>query len=549
MWWCILSLLLSTTLAQQPKQFDVIVYGSTPAGIAASISAANGGKYHVALIEPSANLGGMLTAGGIGLRDLGNTATFGGLGKTWAMMNARYYGVDYPVYQPDMDVGLVNVKALLTENPTIQVFTETPLYEGIGNVVKQGNQIVSIATGTDPKTIQEWQAKVFVDATYEGDLARFAKVSYTFGRESKSQYNEAYGGVQAKRTSWGNFLDSNPAVAAYDNGTYLPYISKNPLGLEGSADNKLQAYSYRLCITRNKENQSPFPKPPGYNPSDFILLQRYIDSLVQSRKYPNGPPFSFLVDVLPYRSYPHGDKYDLCDSQSAFTSDACDLNEGYVLGTRSQRKLIEGKHYYYVAGLLTYLSTNLSVPEYTRNSTLEYGLCKDQWVNNGNWPTQIYVREGLRIVGDKVITQNDLVSGQCTNDSIGVGSWGIDIHVVQRLAVLGSDGKTHIADNEGQMMTKTDGKGDVYELSYSLLLPKRTEAVNLLVPVCSSSSHVAFGSIRVEPTYIQLGQAAGVAASLAIQNNLSVQDVSIAEMQSILIKQGINIHWPTNNCS
>jgi len=418
------------------------------------------------------------------------------------------------------------------------------LYEGSGNVVKVGTQIVNVTTETASGELQVWEAKVFIDASYEGDLARFAQVTYTYGRESKSQYNESHGGVQTQWTSWGNFLQGSPVSATYNNGTLLPYVSSNSLAVQGSADDKIQGYSYRLCITKNKKNQAPFPKPPGYNPDDFILLQRYVDTLVKSGKYPQGPPLSFLVDILSYRNYPPGDKFDLCDSQSAFTSDAIDLNAGWVLGSRAQRKIIEEKHYYYLAGLLTYLSTSSDIPVDTRKSVLEWGLCKDQWPENGNWPPQLYVREGLRIVGDYVLTQNELVGGKCVNDSIGVGSWGIDIHVVQRLAVPGTEGK--YVDNEGQMMTGVPyGKGGVYDISYNTLLPNRNEVTNLLVPVCSSSSHVAFCSIRVEPTYMQLGQASGVAAVLAIQNGLPV---NVHELQSILTKEGINVHWPLNNC-
>jgi len=539
-----LHLLLLSQAAE--LSYDIVIYGATPAGITAAIAAANGGQFTVALIDPASNFGGMSVAGGIGLRDIGTPATLNGTALKWAMMNAAHYNVNYPVWQPDMPVGEANFRTLLKQEPSIDLHSNEPLYEGPDNVVKVGTIITKIATGLDAASLTIWNGKVFIDASYEGDLARAAKASYTFGRESASQYNETYGGVRSKWTDWGNFDSKEPVSATYDNDTLIPYVNAGPLAPQGSADDKMMGYSYRVCITARSTNKAPFPKPPGYNPDDFVLLQRYLDYLV-AFKYPKGPPLNFPVGLLDYRSYPPGDKYDMCDSQSAVTSDVINLNAGYVTGTRAQRKLIEDKHYYYIAGFLTYLATDPRVPAFTRNDTLRYGLCKDQWPENNHWPTQMYVREGLRIIGDRVTTQNDLIGGRCINDSIGVGSWEYDIHVVQRVAVASANNKLAV-DNEGQIMTGTAG-GAVYELSYSLLLPKRTEVTNLLVPVCHSASHVAYSALRVEPTFMQLGQASGVAATIAIKDKLALHDVPIKTMQPILLQQGINLHWPPTHCN
>jgi len=195
------------------------------------------------------------------------------------------------------------------------------------------------------------------------------------------------------------------------------------------------------------------------------------------------------------------------------------------------------------------LSTDDRVPNGTKSSALSYGLCADEWPETGHWPPQMYVREGVRIIGDKVFTQNNLVGGICLNDSIGTTSWNIDIHVVQRRAISNPNGTGDIiARNEGEMRINVPGNSTVIELPYWLILPKRSEVTNLLSPVLNSISHVAYGAVRVEPTFMQLGQAAGIAASLAIDNKLTVQDVPIKQLQSGLIASGINIHWPPDHC-
>eukprot|EP01119_Soliformovum_irregulare_P021407 TRINITY_DN7121_c0_g1_i1.p1 TRINITY_DN7121_c0_g1~~TRINITY_DN7121_c0_g1_i1.p1 ORF type:complete len:556 (-),score=123.72 TRINITY_DN7121_c0_g1_i1:147-1625(-) len=487
----------------------------------------------------------MSVAGGIGLRDLGHVGSLNGTGWKWTMLNADHYKVDYPVYQPDMYVGEANFLKLLREHSNIDLFLNSPLLDDAKSVIKSGTAIQAIVTANSTDMIR-WNAAIFIDASYEGDLARFAGASYTYGRESHAQFNEELAGVRPR--DWtGNFLEKYPS-SALKNGTseLVPYVIKGPMATVGTADDKMMGYSYRLCITNKVSNQAPFPKPEGYNPDDFILLQRYIDTLVESKKFVDGPPLHFMVDVLDYRSYPYHDKWDMCDSTgSAFTSDVINLNRGYVTASQTEREKIAKDHYYYIAGMLTYLSTDPRVPAYTRRNTLSWGLCKDQWPSNGHWPPQLYVREGLRIVGDVVFTQHDLIGGKCKSDSIAVGSWPIDVHVVQRIAVEGSDGRGTIADNEGQIVSGIYGSGGVYDIPYSIMLPKRSQTSNLLVPVCHSATHIAYGSLRVEPTFIQLGQAAGTAAYVALRDKIKhVADVDVSHIQEQLIKDDMYVHWP-----
>lgn len=533
----------------QPQQYDVVVYGSTPAGISSAIMAARSGKT-VVILEPTSNIGGMSAAGGIGLRDIGDEATIATncVAHEWAMLNAQHYNVSYPVWQPDMYISTANFLKLIQAEKNINLQLNVPFYEGKPNVQKKDTTILAIATGENEQALQWWFGKIFIEASYDGDIIINSNITYTYGRESAKQYNEANAGVQPF-TSLGQF--TVPVSPFLPNGSLASFIRDGPFAPVGSSDGFMMGYSYRLCVTNNAKNKAAFPQPSNYSSEDFALVQNYLDALVKSEKYPSGPPFGYLFGVYNYRSYPPADKWDLCDSDnSAITSDAVFLNEKYVESkTRSEREAIAAQHSYYVAGLLHYLSTDKRVPNGTQTSVNDYGLCADEWTDNNHWPPQLYIREGVRIVGDTVFTQNNLIGGRCLNDSISTTTWNIDIHVMQRRAIINPDNASEtIARNEGEMRINVPGNGTVIELPYSLILPKRSEATNLLSPVLNSISHVAYGAIRVEPTFMQLGQAAGLAASLAIDGQIAVQSVSISSLQAKLISSGINIHFPVDHC-
>eukprot|EP01113_Clastostelium_recurvatum_P013251 TRINITY_DN1699_c0_g1_i2.p1 TRINITY_DN1699_c0_g1~~TRINITY_DN1699_c0_g1_i2.p1 ORF type:complete len:559 (-),score=111.32 TRINITY_DN1699_c0_g1_i2:64-1590(-) len=492
----------------------------------------------IALIEPTQNIGGMSYAGGIGLRDLNTVWTLDNtIASRWTLMNAKHYGVTYPVYQPDMPIGAQNFFGLLQTVPNVKLFLNTTLAEK-GGVTKSGTTISSITTTTSGSSVQtQWHASVFVDATYEGDIVRFSGASYTYGRESRTMYNESYAGVRAYTTT-GNFPEKSP-VPIEANDQFIPYVDTELLMPVGSADDRMMGYSYRLCITPTKSKQAPFFAPPNYNRNDFILLQRYLDALANEGVTPG---LGNLVDVLIYRSYPPGDKFDMCDSaSSAFTSDAINLNKGYVDGSYSDRDTIRRQTLYYVLGQIYYLATDHAVPAATRNSTLKYGLCNDQWPENNHIPPLMYVREGLRLIGDRVFTQRDVNPGTCLPDSIAIGSWDYDIHVVSRTAVKSANG-TLVANNEGQLFTGLGGEGQVYDVPISILLPKKSQITNLIVPVCNSASHVSYASVRVEPTFMQLGESSGVLAALASGRGAAVQDVPASDVQAALAKRGIKYH-------
>jgi len=429
----------------------------------------------------------------------------------------------------------------------------------------KGTTIVSITTepvdlDRSPAAVgppSTWTAQVFVDASYDGDLAVQSGVSYTYGRESNETYGESLAGVQPFN-HFQNFLTPVDPFGA--NGSVLPYIESGPLPPVGSADTKLMPFSYRSCLTKNVSDSLPFPEPPGYNASDFELLSRYVAS------FSSPPSISDLVGIYNYGgpvAYPASSsramKYDMCEGGhgtsgqvSPMTTDQPDINDGYVTANRTGRALIASKVYYYVAGFMYFLANDPSVPDATRNSTREFGLCADSmpyWPTG--WPTQLYIREGVRIIGDYVATQVNTVCGTCTNDSIASSAWSIDIHPMRRVAVLAADSPLHAntAMNEGQVgFEHFPGNGTIWEVRYGVITPKRSEITNLLVPVCNSASHVVYGSIRVEPTFMQIGQAAGAAAFLAVRDKVAVQDVSIPELQAIQRANGVEPHYPAGRC-
>lgn len=443
-----------------------------------------------------------------------------------------------------MENGYRSFHDLLAKYPNIELFTGTgPV---VGESVKmQGTRIVQITTATDQRT---WQASVWVDGSYEGDLVRFSNASYTWGRESRDQYNESLAGVRPY-TTFANFLPTYPVNATFGNGTIIPYISPDPLASVGSADYNMMGYSYRLCLTPTKSKQAPFVAPKNYDANNFVLLQRYIDSLMATGHYPSGPPFGRLVDILIYRNYPDGDKYDMCDSfDSAFTSDAVNINRNYVNGTDADRRQVAQDVEDYVLGMLWYILTSPNVPSGTRDSLNAYGLCKDQWPENRHVPPQLYVREGLRMVNEKMMTQNDVVSGLCRNDTVALGSWVHDIHVVTR-TVNGS-----FVNNEGAMFQpikrlNNSQSGPVFEIPYSVLLPKRSEVTNLLVPVCHAVTHIVYAATRVEPHFMLLGGAAGYAAAYSVlDGNIDVQAIDLSRLQQQLTADGVLLHYPPGHC-
>lgn len=530
--------LAALTGAPPTKEYDVLVYGGTSAGVIAACQAARMGK-SAAIVCPDRHLGG-LSSGGLGFTDTGDKSVIGGMARdfyhrvylhyqkqgSWTWQAKEAYGnkgqgipaVDGEnrtmwVFEPHVAEGIFDQ---YVEESHVPVFREQFLDRQRG-VLKKGSRITEIRTVKGDR----FKAKVFIDATYEGDLLAAAKVSYAVGREPQSKYREEWAGVQpaARHHRHGFFVLNNPVSAFVRPGDsasgLLPRISSLPAGARGSGDQRVQAYCYRLCLTKVTENRIPFAKPEGYDADQYLLLLRVLEA---------GWNEAFdKFDDIPNA------KTDT-NNHGPFSTDNIGMNYDYPEAAYQRRQEILKEHESYQKGWLYFLANDHRVPIALRRRMSSYGLPKDEFKDNGGWPHQIYVREARRMVGAFVMTENELTKKRPTPDSIGMGSYGIDSHNVQRYVT--SEGWV---ENEGDLGVSTNGP---YSIAYGSITPKRGQAGNLLVPVAVSASHVAFGSIRMEPVFMVLGQSAGAAACLAIDHKTSIQDVPYADLRQRLISEG-----------
>jgi hypothetical protein len=384
-------------------------------------------------------------------------------------------------------------------------------------VTKSGSRITEIKMLSGPR----YAGRMFIDATYEGDLLAAAGVQYTIGRDARSTYNEEHNGVQTgvlhHRHHFGVLKEKiSPYVVPGDpNSGVLPRISKEPPGEFGAADKRVQAYCYRMCLTDHPENRVPFAKPEGYDPRQYELLVRIFNA---------GWRETFeKFDPIPNR------KTDT-NNHGPFSTDNIGYSYDYPEATYERRREILREHQQYQQGWLYFIVNDPRIPKEVQEDMRRWGLAKDEFTDNGHWPHQIYVREARRMVGSFVMTENELRKTRPTPDSVGMGSYTIDSHNVQRY--ITPEG---YVQNEGDIGVPTGGP---YSIAYGSLVPQRGQCENLLVPVCLSSSHIAFGSIRMEPVFMILGQSAATAAAMAIDGELTVQDVPYAKLRDRLLADG-----------
>lgn len=514
---------------------DVIVYGGTSAGVMAAVEVVQSGKT-VILVTPENHLGG-LTASGLGWTDTGKKEVIGGLSRNFYHRIWQYYNQDQAwVWQKKEEYGGrgQGTPAIDGSKRTMWIFephVAEKVYEDYiaeykintfreewldraSGVRKKNGKIVSMTT-LSGKT---FKGKIFIDATYEGDLMASADVSYHVGRESSKTYDEKWNGVQTgvlhhQHWFWENI--SPYKIAGDPSSGLLPRISPLPPGEFGTADNKIQAYCFRLCMTNHPENKVPFSKPKNYDASQYSLLLR---SLQTGRK-----DFFRKFDPIPNL------KTDT-NNHGPFSSDNIGMNYDYPEASYERRKEIIEEHKNYQMGLLYFVSNDPRVPADIREKLAQWGLAKDEFVDNGNWPHQIYVREARRMIGAYVTTEQDVLLKREVPKPIGMGSYAMDSHNVQRYVT-----PEGYVQNEGDIGVKPPAP---YSISYGSLTPKKEECTNLLVPVCLSSSHIAFGSIRMEPVFMILGQSAAVAACLAIEKDSSVQDIDYVELEQLLRDKG-----------
>ena len=485
--------------------FDVVVYGGTAGGTIAAIAAANEGL-DVCIAEPGKYIGGMVT-GGLGATDFAKKQVIGGMSREFFERVGKHYGEDITWYfEPHV---AQEVFADWIDEAGVEVFFQ----QRADTVDVSGGRITGVTM--DNGTV--FQAKVFIDASYEGDLLPRAGITYTWGREGQQVYGESLAGRIAHSPKHQFYVQVDPYGA---DGSLLPLVYGGDPGEPGEGDKKVQAYNFRLCMTQDKDNMVPFPKPEGYDPARWELLARYLAAR----------PELTVREVMSIRMMPNG-KTDT-NNNGPISTDYINGSWEYPEADYARRAEIWAEHKRYVQGFCYFLANDPRVPEKLHDEMNTWGLAADEFTDNANWPHQLYIREVRRMTGAYVMTQKDLQTDRRKDDSIGMGSYNSDSHNVQRMPVDNGHwpGGGPGVENEGDMQVPVQP----YEISYHCLTPKRDECANLLVASCVSASHVAYSSIRMEPQYMIMGHAAGVAAAQAIASGGPVQDIDIAVLQERL---------------
>ena len=527
--------LLVATARAATLEADVVVYGGTSAGVTAAVQAKKMGR-SVVIVCPDKHLGG-LSSGGLGFTDTGDKAVIGGLARefyhrvwlhydqpeAWTQQKREEYG-NKGQGTPAID-GAERTMWIFEPHVAEQIFedfikeNQIPVYrdewlDRAKGVTKDGARITAI-TMLSGKT---FAGKMFIDATYEGDLMATAGVEFTVGREAQSKYNEKWNGVQVgvlhHRHNFGAVKAKlSPYVVPGDPASgVLPLISTQPPGIYGAGDDKVQAYCFRMCLTDRPENRIAFPKPAGYDPQRYELLARI---------YAAGWRETFeKFDPIPNH------KTDT-NNHGPLSTDNIGANYAYPNGDYATRARIVQEHQAYQQGWLYFIAHDPRVPAKVQAEMQRWGLPQDEFKDNGGWSHQLYIREARRMIGRYVMTENELLKRRPTPESVGMGSYGMDSHNVQRY--ITPEG---YVQNEGDIGVSTKGP---YAIAFGALVPQAGQADNLLVPVCVSSSHIAYGSIRMEPVFMILGQSAATAACLALDGGTTVQDVSYDKLRARLL--------------
>jgi hypothetical protein len=519
--------------AGTPKTYDVVIYGGTSASVAAAVQARRMDKT-VIIVCPEKHLGG-LTAGGLGWTDSGRKGAVGGISREFYQRVKKHYdkseawtfqkSEDYSRYRPDDDAMWV-FEPHVAEQTFEQLVSEydIPVHrdqwlDRKNGVEKDGSRIVSITMMSG----RTYRGKVFIDATYEGDLMASAEISYHVGREGNDVYGETLNGVQTRNAISHQFTKPvDPYIKPGEPASgLLPRIHAGSPGKEGRGDHRVQAYNYRMCLTKVSENRVRFPKPDNYDPMEYELLARYLDKGWRAIFNKFDPAPNAKTDT---------------NNHGAFSTDNIGMNYDYPEATYKRRQKILKEHQDYQKGLMWFLAYDPRVPADVREKVSQWGLAKDEFKDNGHWPHQIYVREARRMVGNFVMTELHLRKIKPTPKPVGMGSYNMDSHNVQRYV----DKNGH-ARNEGDIQINPGGP---YPISYEALVPKASECTNLLVPICLSSSHIAYGSIRMEPVFMILGQSAAIAAAFAIDENIDVQNVDYTKLRKRLLADGQVLELP-----
>lgn len=516
------------------RRADVIIYGGTASAVTAAVQVKKMGK-SVLIVSPDKHLGG-LSSGGLGFTDTGNKEVIGGLSREFYQRLYQHYQQDSAwkwqkrdeygnkgqgtpaidgnartmwIFEPHAAEQVF--EDFIREN-NLTVYRNEWLDRSPKGVTKKGSAIQSFRTLSG----QVYEGKMFIDATYEGDLMAAAGVRYHVGREANSVYGETWNGVQPNVFQHGHYFKANVSpykVAGDPKSGLLPEIAPDGPGEKGAGDHKIQAYCFRMCMSNHPDNRVPFPKPEGYDPARYELLGRVFDS---------GWRETFQkFDPIPNR------KTDT-NNHGPFSSDYIGKNYDYPDATYERRRQIIRDHQLYQQGLLYFMANDARVPADVRQAVSQWGLAKDEFTDNGNWPHQIYVREARRMLGVFVMKEANALGKIEVPQPIGMGSYALDAHNAQRY--VRPDG---FVQNEGDIGVHPDKP---YSIAYGSILPKESECSNLLVPVCVSSSHIAYGSIRMEPVFMILGQSAATAAVLSIDKKVTPQRLPYETLRNVLLK-------------
>lgn len=511
----LLTVMAAAAAPAQTQTYDLVVYGATAGGVMTAVSGARHGLRTV-LLEPGRHVGGMAT-GGLSRTDVGKREVLGGLALEFYFLVGQKYEMPRYLnplayfYEPK--VGEAVMLDLLKQNGVTLLLNHRLKQER--GVTKSNLRITEIETQNGAR----FRGSIFADCGYEGDLMAQAGVKYTWGRESTAQYGESLAGVR-DRTPYHQFTVN--LKARDENGNLLPEISTEPRGEPGSADRKVQAYNFRIIATNVAANRIPWPKPDNYDAHRYELLARMLKAMTEK----NGVPPVFHQMTL-IANIPNG-KADF-NNNGAFSTDYIGKNYEYPEGSYTVRAKIWMDHEDYDKGYYYFLANDPRVPKSLQEEVRQWGLPKDEYADTGHWPHQLYVREARRMIGEYVAIQQDLQTQRTKPDVIGMGSYNSDSHNIQR--IVNSEG---FVENEGDMQVPVQP----YQIPFRVILPKADQSENLLVPVCFSASHVAYSSMRMEPQYMIIGHAAGVAAALAKRDGIPVQKVNVPELQKILRDEG-----------
>ena len=493
---------------------DVVVYGGSASGVAAACTAARLGKRAV-VAEFGTHIGG-LTSGGLGWTDIGNKAAIGGFSRDFYKRLGKHYGKEEAwFFEPS--VAERELRALLDESKVPVKFRQR-----LATVKKDGARISEITM--EDGTV--YRGKMFIDATYEGDLMAKAGVKYMVGREANARFDETINGIRGTTPKHQFVVPVDPYVTPGDpKSGLLPFISSEPPGTPGAGDASVQAYNFRLCLTKNPANRRPIEPPPGYDAKQYELLGRYFIALEAAGKKATLGMFLKFDMVTP-------EKTDI-NNNGAFSTDYIGKNYDYPDADYATREKIWKEHENYIRGFLTFLATDPRVPEDMRRDMSAWGFPKDEFLDTGGWPHAMYVRESRRMLSEYVMSERVCRQVEKLEDAVGLGAYNMDSHNCRRIV---RDGH---AENEGDVQIGVKP----YPISYRSIIPKQAECENLVVPVCLSATHVAYGSIRMEPVFMIMGQSSATAACMAIDANVPVQKIAYAQLREQLLKDGQVLVW------